>query len=421
MRTPRGFIVALLLSVIALTALAVALERRARRPAKISAELDVAEALGGGLGGEEADARYTRATLPREFVFPADHGAHDGFRTEWWYVTGNLFAADGRAFGVQLTFFRNALISGVPEIGGVPGAAGTADAMASPSRWRSAHVWMAHFALSDAAAGTFRYAERFAREAVGLAGVTAPPSEPFRVALADWSIASTAPAAGEFAPLRLKARDDAFAVDLALETGKPPVLQGERGLSQKGPEPGNASYYYSMTRLPARGTVTVAGETIPVAGEAWLDREWSTSALGPDLAGWDWFALQLGDGRELMFYRLRRKDGAADPWSRGSFVAADGSSRSLGAADVELTALSTWKSPTGASYPAKWRLAVPGEELEIELFPRVANQELAVTVRYWEGAIEVKGTSRGKPIAGHGFVEMTGYAAAPALDRATAP
>ena len=166
---------------------------------------------------------------------------------------------------------------------------------------------MAHFALSDAAAGTFRYAERFAREAVGLAGVTAPPSGPFRVALEDWSIASTAPSASEFAPLRLRARDDAFAVDLELEAGKPPVLQGERGLSQKGPEPGNASYYYSMTRLPTRGTVTVDGETIPVTGEAWLDREWSTSALGPDLAGWDWFALQLGDGRELDVLSLAEK------------------------------------------------------------------------------------------------------------------
>jgi predicted secreted hydrolase len=405
-RTPRRLVFALLLFVVALSVLAVALERRARRPAKISAELDVAAALGGGLGND--DGRFSRATAPREFVFPADHGAHDGFRTEWWYVTGNLFAADGRSFGVQLTFFRNALTAGEPA---GTGTAGSADPLARPSQWRSAYVWMAHFALSDAAAGTFRYAERFAREAVGLAGVTAPPSAPFRVALEDWSIASTAPSANEFAPLRLRARDDAFAVDLELEAGKAPVLQGERGLSQKGPEAGNASYYYSMTRLPTRGTVTVAGETIAVTGEAWLDREWSTSALGPDLAGWDWFALQLGDGRELMFYRLRRKDGAADPWSRGSLVAADGTARSLAATEVGLEVLSTWRSPTGATYPAKWRLTLPAEALDLALTPRVADQELAVTVRYWEGAVEVTGTSRGKPIAGHGFVEMTGYAA----------
>jgi predicted secreted hydrolase len=391
MRSPLRYLLGLLAAVGALAALAVGLELRARggsHPGGATAELELAAALGGG-----DDAGFLRATTPRPFAFPADHGAHDGFRTEWWYVTGNLFAADGRAFGVQLTFFRNALVAG--------GAA-------SPSRWRSHHVWMAHFALSDERRGTFRFSERFAREAVDLAGVTAAP---FRVALEDWSLASMSPSGSDFSPLALAARNGDFAAELTLETGKPPVLQGERGLSQKGPEPGNASYYYSLTRLATRGTVTVAGETVPVTGEAWLDREWSTSALGAELAGWDWFALQLDDGRELMFYRLRRKDGASDPWSRGSLVAADGSARSLQPAEVRLTPLSTWPSPTGAIYPAKWRIEVPGEALDLELAPRVANQELAVTVRYWEGAVKIAGSSHGRPIGGHGFVEMTGYRA----------
>lgn len=391
MRSPLRYLLGLLAAVGALAALAVGLELRARggsHPGGATAELELAAALGGG-----DDAGFLRATTPRPFAFPADHGAHDDFRTEWWYVTGNLFAADGRAFGVQLTFFRNALVAG--------GAA-------SPSRWRSHHVWMAHFALSDERRGTFRFSERFAREAVDLAGVTAAP---FRVALEDWSLASMSPSGSDFSPLALAARNGDFAAELTLETGKPPVLQGERGLSQKGPEPGNASYYYSLTRLATRGTVTVAGETVPVTGEAWLDREWSTSALGAELAGWDWFALQLDDGRELMFYRLRRKDGASDPWSRGSLVAADGSARSLQPAEVRLTPLSTWPSPTGAIYPAKWRIEVPGEALDLELAPRVANQELAVTVRYWEGAVKIAGSSHGRPIGGHGFVEMTGYRA----------
>ena len=391
MRSPLRYLLGLLAAVGALAALAVGLELRARggsHPGGATAELELAAALGGG-----DDAGFLRATTPRPFAFPADHGAHDDFRTEWWYVTGNLFAADGRAFGVQLTFFRNALVAG--------GAA-------SPSRWRSHHVWMAHFALSDERRGTFRFSERFAREAVGLAGVTAAP---FRVALEDWSLASMSPSGSDFSPLALAARNGDFAAELTLENGKPPVLQGERGLSQKGPEPGNASYYYSLTRLATRGTVTVAGETVPVTGEAWLDREWSTSALGAELAGWDWFALQLDDGRELMFYRLRRKDGASDPWSRGSLVAADGSARSLQPAEVRLTPLSTWPSPTGAIYPAKWRIEVPGEALDLELAPRVANQELAVTVRYWEGAVKIAGSSHGRPIGGHGFVEMTGYRA----------
>ena len=386
-RSPLRHLIALLIAVAALAALAVALELRARsgsQPGGAPAELELAAALGGG-----NEAGFLRATAPRSFVFPADHGAHDGFRTEWWYVTGNLFAADGRAFGVQLTFFRNAL---------------TADTVDSPSRWRSSHVWMAHFALSDQRRGTFHYAERFAREGAGLAGVSVAP---FRVALEDWSLASRSEA--DFSPLHLVARDAGLAVDLDLAAGKPPVLQGDRGLSQKGPEPGNASYYYSLTRLATRGTVTVAGENVAVAGETWLDREWSTSALGSELAGWDWFALQLDDGRELMFYRLRRKDGASDPWSRGSLVAADGSSHPLLPAAIELDPLSTWTSPSGAIYPARWRLAVPGEALELELTPRVADQELAVTVRYWEGAMKVTGTSHGRPIAGHGFVELTGY------------
>lgn len=388
MRTPRRLFVTLLVVVGLLVTLAVALERRARRPAAVAAELDVAAVLG---KSAESDPQFARAIAPRPFHFPADHGAHDGFRTEWWYVTANLFAADGRAFGVQLTFFRNAL---------------SATLAPSASSWRSAHVWMAHFALSDERRGTFRFAERFAREAVGLAGVTAIP---FRVAVEDWTLQSRG---DSFSPLRLAAREKDWAIDLTLDEAKPPVLQGDRGLSQKGPEPGNASYYYSLTRLPTSGTILVDGETIAVTGASWLDREWSTSALGGELAGWDWFALQLGDGSELMFYSLRRKDGASDSWSRGSLVAPDGSSRGLLPGEIHLSPLSHWTSPGGATYPARWRLSVPGEGLELELTPRVAGQELAVTVRYWEGAVEVRGTRRGQPLAGHGFVEMTGYSKA---------
>jgi predicted secreted hydrolase len=389
---------AFLLAAVALLAfVAFRLERRAARPAPLSATLAVDEALGG-----EADPRFARAEAPREFRFPADHGVHEGFRTEWWYVTANLFAADGRAFGAQLTFFRNALAP--------PGSS-----PASGSRFRDPHVWMAHFALSDERAGRFRFAERFAREAAGLAGIAA---KPFALHVEEWSFASTGDA---FAPLRLAAREREFALELELVPAKPPVLQGEAGLSRKGPEPGNASYYYSIPRLAARGTVEFAGRSTAVEGEAWLDREWSTSALAPELAGWDWFALQLSDGRELMFYRLRRKDGGADPLSRGSLVERDGTVRELDASAVELTVLSTWKSPHGSVYPSRWRFAVPTEGLELELRPRLDDQELALTVRYWEGAVAVAGTSRGATsagVTGHGFVEMTGYAAgaAPAAE-----
>ncbi|MEO8274575.1 MAG: lipocalin-like domain-containing protein [Thermoanaerobaculia bacterium] len=434
MRTPRGFILRLVAggsAVVALTLLAIGLERHASRPAKAPSELEISSVLGSSTGGAAAresdvtgsDPHYLRAELPRAFEFPADHAAHEGFRTEWWYVTGNLFARDGRAFGVQLTFFRNALVP--------PGAMGAAEA-AGGSMWRSSHVWMAHFAVGDERRGRFRFAERFAREGAdaalsgasggsgGLAGLPAVPAlptlrglagvapAPFRVALEDWSLSSVGQ---DFAPLRLSARDAGFAVDLTLDSMKPPVLQGDRGLSQKGPEPGNASYYYSLTRLATRGTLMLDGEAISVSGDSWLDREWSTSALGSDLSGWDWFALQLDDGREIMFYRLRRKDGNENPWSRGSIVAADGSSHALLGTDVALRVVSTWTNPAGAVYPARWHLSLPAEELELEIRPRLPDQELAVTVRYWEGAVAVTGSSRGTAIGGHGFVEMTGYVA----------
>jgi predicted secreted hydrolase len=182
-------------------------------------------------------------------------------------------------------------------------------------------------------------------------------------------------------------------------------LQGDRGLSRKGPEPGNASLYYSFTRMPARGTVRMAGHTLEVSGEAWMDREWSTSALGEGVEGWDWFALQLDDGRELMVYLLRRRDGTIDPFSAGTLVAADGTARRLAAKDVQVETLTHWTSPhSGVRYPARWRLSVPSAELRLELEPRLADQELRVGTRYWEGAVGVAGSSGGR-----GYVELVGY------------
>jgi len=188
------------------------------------------------------------------------------------------------------------------------------------------------------------------------------------------------------------------------------VLQGERGLSRKGPEPGNASYYYSLTRMPVRGTVSLGRESLAVEGLAWMDREWSTSALGEDLAGWDWFALQLDDGRELMFYQLRRKDGQADRFSAGTLVDPHGRVRPLGPDDVRLEVLATWRSPrSGVTYPARWRLAEAERGLVLEVAPRLAGQELIVGFRYWEGAVTVRGTEGDHAVAGHGYVELVGY------------
>jgi predicted secreted hydrolase len=383
--------VAAVAAALALAAAALALARLPARDASgpargVQATIAVREALAGD------DAGFARALAPRPFAFPADHGPHPDFRTEWWYYTGNLTAADGRHFGFQLTFFRTAL---------APPSAGDG---ARASAWATRQLAFAHLALTDTAAGRFHAADRLTRQALGLAGARA---QPFRVWVEDWSVEGEPPGG---LPMRLRAAEGDVAIDLVVSTDRPPVLQGDRGLSRKGPEPGNASYYYSFTRMAARGTVRRGGETLAVSGTAWMDREWSTSALGADLAGWDWFALQLGDGRDLMFYVLRRRDGTADPFSAGVLVDAGGATRPLGAADVSLEVLAHWTSPrSGVRYPARWRLAVPAADLRLDVVPRLADQELIVTTRYWEGAVAVEGSAGSGTVRGVGYVELVGY------------
>jgi predicted secreted hydrolase len=363
-----------------------------------------------GTGGEEG---FARALEPRPFRFPRDHGPHPDYRTEWWYVTGNLEGPSGEAYGFQLTVFRSALAPEAPS---------------GSSSWTTNQVFMGHFALTDVRGGSFRAFERFARGAQGLAGAEA---EPFRVWLEDWVLegptgggaargrrtsqpGSASPGLGSGSqgifPLRLTAGQEDRRISLDLQPGKPMVLQGDRGLSQKGPEPGNASYYYSFTRLEAQGTLVLGEEEIPVRGQAWLDREWSTSALSQGQVGWDWFALQLSDGRDLMYYQIRRADGTADPGSKGVLVGADGSVKPLTSRMVELRVLDRWESPRGGHhYPSRWRLFLPGEGLDLEIVPLLADQELNLTFRYWEGAVRVTGTQALSSLAGRGYVELTGY------------
>jgi predicted secreted hydrolase len=372
------------------------------------ATLTVTEALGGADGGSEG---YARATAPRPFRFPGDHGPHPDFRAEWWYWTGNLRAADGRHFAYQLTLFRSALAP-EPAAGGAAGGAGGADGgTGRTSAWASRQVYLGHLAVSDVGGGRFHAHERLTRGALGLAGAQASP---FRVWLEDWSAQSEG---FPFAPLRLTAAAGDVALALVLEEGKPPVLQGDAGLSQKGPEPGNASYYYSLTRMPTRGTVTVGGASFQVTGSSWMDREWSTSALSPGQQGWDWFSLQLSDGSELMVYQLRRDDGSVDRHGAGTWVPPAGSGAApvhLRAEDVQLEVLAHWTSPrSGVRYPARWRLTVPSLGLALTAAPRLADQELPVSVRYWEGTVAVEGERGGAPLTGDGYVELTGYADGP--------
>ena len=347
------------------------------REAPLASPSELATALGAG-----GDAGFAKALAPRRLTFPADHGPHPAFRNEWWYVTGNLESEGGERFGYELTIFRVALAPAVPE---------------SISDWRTNQLYFAHFALTRPGEARFHAAERYARGAAGLAGAQA---EPFRVWLHDWSISEMPD--GRW---RLEASDEDLRLELLLHALKTPVLQGDDGLSQKSGEPGNASYYYSLTRLQSDGELTVGDEILEVRGLSWLDREWSTSALAPGQSGWDWFALQFDDGSELMVYGLRRRDGSLDLHSAGSFVHAEGGVTRLHRDDFDITVTDTWTSPLGGTYPAGWTMRIPALAIDLEIRPVMENQELDTIVRYWEGAVDVRGSHGGR-----GYVELTGYA-----------
>jgi predicted secreted hydrolase len=338
--------------------------------------------------GSDADPGFARADRARSFSFPADHGPHPEFRNEWWYITGNLENDAGRHFGFELTFFRFALAPA---------------SQPSVSAWRTNQVYIAHLAVTDTDGEQFHVAQRYSRGALGLAGAD---TNPFRVWIDDWRIAADDPADG----WRLEANDPEFGIDLLARALKAPVLNGDDGLSQKSADPGNASYYYSITRLDTTGRIRVGQKEYRVTGLSWLDREWSTSALASDQAGWDWFALQFDDDSELMFYQLRKTDGSADPASAGTFVDADGVATHLGQNDLQLTVLESWSSPEGGAYPARWRLRAPRLDLDVTVRPVLADQELFTTVRYWEGAVDVEGSRDAATLGGRGYVELTGYA-----------
>ncbi len=332
-----------------------------------------------------------RLALPGyPFAFPRDHASHDDFRTEWWYYTGHVRSEGGEEYGYQVTFFRS----------------GVAEALANPSRWAAKNLYLAHFAVSDIPRKTFRYFERVNRAGVGQAGAS---GREIRVWIGDWEVR------GDGTTQRLRAKAGEYAVDLALYSQKPPVIHGEKGVSQKGERRGHASHYYSMTRLTTKGTLTVRGKTFAVTGLSWMDHEFGSTQLKPDQVGWDWFSLQFEDGTELMFYVIRKADGRPDPYSAGTWVGADGRPVGLRQPDFIVEVLDRWKSPRGKGvYPIKWRLRAPTMGLDIIVTPAFPDQELdtakSTRVIYWEGAVFAEGTVQGRPARGRGYVEMTGYA-----------
>lgn len=352
----------------------------------VNATLSVAEAMGGDTTG------YARAQSRRVFSFPEDHGPHPEYKTEWWYFTGNLTSDSGRRFGYQFTIFRIALTPDGPD-------------SISAGTWETNQLYMGHFTVTDVEGDEHHAFERLSRGAAGLAGAKA---EPFRVWLENWSIEGTSSDA--FPAMRVRASDEDAGIDIMLKPLKPVVLQGDQGFDRKGPEPGNASYYYSLTRMQTDGSVRIGEEVFRVSGLSWMDREWSTSALGENQIGWDWFSLHLSNGWDLMYYQIREEGGTVSPFSSGVLVSPEGVKIELDRDDVGLDVLDRWKSPDGGVYPVAWRLRVPGEDLDLNIRSLVEDQELNVAVRYWEGAVDVEGTAARHPIKGSGYVELTGYA-----------
>ncbi|MDP7040947.1 MAG: lipocalin-like domain-containing protein [Myxococcota bacterium] len=334
---------------------------------------------------------FARADKPRTFAFPQDHGPHPDFRSEWWYITGNVDSSEG-PFGFELTFFRQAT------------APTPTDKDANDSAWQTNQIYMAHAALSDITQKQFYADERLSRGALGLAGAQA---EPFKVWLDDWSITQ---GSDDTFQIILKVKAKNFALELQLTPTKELVLQGDAGLSQKGQEPGNASYYYSFTNMQVEGKISRRNDNLPVRGKAWMDREWSSSVLDSNQVGWDWFALQLNDEQEIMLYQLRKKGGGISSQSGGTIVAPNNQTQKLNADDTTITVTHWWTNPKSqTTYPAGWQIKVKGLEHTLHIKPRMADQELRFGLPYWEGAVDIFSQTHGQKL-GHGYVELTGYA-----------
>ena len=334
---------------------------------------------------------FVAADGSRPLSFPQDFGAHEDFRTEWWYYTGNLQTPDGRPFGFELTIFRVGLL---PPTAEVP----------STSKWYGRSIYFAHFALSDIQAGQFHAYERYSRPGPGLSGAEA---EPYHVWLEDWNITERKP--GTY---RLQAEQEGIGLDLKLNDEMGVVLHGENGYSRKGKNPDNASYYFSQPRLQAKGSIQINGTQYPVSGLAWMDHEFSTSALDPDQIGWDWFSLQFDSGPALMLYQLRERDGKITDASSGTFVDGEGKPHPLKLSNFKISVKEGWRSPhTQAVYPAAWEIQLSQPDCLLQARPMMADQEVHFpAVTYWEGAVQFEGTCDGKAVGGNGYIELTGYA-----------
>lgn len=339
-----------------------------------------------------APPEFAAVTPNHAIALPQDSGAHAAFRTEWWYATGWLMTPDNQPLGFQITFFRSA----------------TGHDAADPSAFAPSQLIIAHAALSDPALGHLAHDQRIARQGFGLAYAKAANTE---VKLDTWKIERTAD--GRY---NVTADANGFSLHLVLTPSQPPLIQGERGYSRKGPRPEQASYYYSEPQLRVTGSVVrpvAAGHpargNTAVTGMAWLDHEWSSTLLDANAVGWDWLGANLTDGSALMAFRVRSRDGHA-VWAHAAFRQPNGEVTAFGPDLVDFTPLRTWRSPrTNASYPVA--MAVKTGALTWQLDPLMDDQELdsrqSTGAVYWEGAVRVR---REGVDLGRAYLELTGYA-----------
>jgi predicted secreted hydrolase len=327
----------------------------------------------------------------RVFAFPRDHGAHPEYKTEWWYYTGHLKSPSGEAFGYELTFFRVALTQPNPK---------------ARSAWSLNTIYFAHLAVTDPAKRNFVFRDKAGRGSLGLSGAAAGTMQ---VWIDKWR----AELKGD--EFHLLAQDEGLGLDLTLKPLKPPALHGEGGYIKKSEKFDSSSFYYSISRLETRGTITVNGRTLPVTGTSWMDHEFFTRAMAPGLAGWDWFSLQLADGWDVMLYLFRHKDGTVDPASSGTLIDPQGRTRHLKLLDFTIKATGAWTSPqSGAKYPSGWEITIPAAGYRLILTPTLPDQEIRAQVparmNYWEGEVKIAGEKNGASVKGLGYAELTGYA-----------
>jgi predicted secreted hydrolase len=331
---------------------------------------------------------FDESIQPRTWSFPRDHGRHDGFKLEWWYFTGHLRDPSGHRFGYQITFFRSAF---------------RAKSTDRQSPWAMTDLYFAHAAISDIDGKAFVFKDRLQRARPGLAFAS---DQTMDVALLDW-FAKRDDTTGR---ISLRASEPDLMIDLTCAAGRGPILQGPGGVNAKGRDVGQASYYYSMTRLPTAGAITFRGQTFQVTGQSWMDHEFSSNALGDNQVGWDWMGLHLANGDDLMVYRLRNKSGAVDYLS-GTRITPDGQPHYLSDRDLTIEPSDNWKSPTsGGSYPQRWTIRCAGLPTLV-VRSQMPGQELITSgstdVTYFEGAAEVLDDH--DKFAGEGYLEMTGY------------